>query len=40
MKQEVLIRCAAIIHVLAFLIGVGYLQNYYFHLRTSAFTHL
>jgi F-type H+-transporting ATPase subunit f len=23
----------AIIHVLAFLIGIGYLQNYYFHLR-------
>ena len=25
--------CLAIIHFLVFLIGVGYAQNYYFHLR-------
>lgn len=28
-----LLVCLAIIHFLVFLIGVGYAQNYYFHLR-------
>lgn len=32
--EDVNVCCVAIIHVLAFLIGVGYAQNYYFHLRT------
>ena len=25
----------AIIHAIAFLVGIGYAQNYYFHLRKS-----
>lgn len=28
------IELAAIVHALLFLIGIGYAQNYYFHLRT------
>lgn len=30
-----LISNAAIIHVLLFLVGIGYAQNYYYHLRAT-----
>jgi F-type H+-transporting ATPase subunit f len=32
-----LIFGVAIIHAIVFLVGIGYAQNYYFHLRESRF---
>lgn len=32
-REEVLNVAAAIIHAIVFLVGIGYAQNYYFHLR-------
>lgn len=33
MGKVLTVNSAAIVHILVFLIGIGYAQNYYFHLR-------
>lgn len=33
LNDEVLTLCIAIIHIIVFMLGIGYAQNYYFHLR-------
>jgi hypothetical protein len=32
------LTCTALVHVIGFLIALGYAQNYYFHLRKSSET--
>lgn len=33
-SMDVMLTGAALVHVIGFLIALGYAQNYYFHLRT------